>query len=152
MKRHFTTLMFFLISIPAYCQFHIDLGAGITVNKELITKNGVIQKTYPCMEIVAGYQVNHFVIQGEMKPAITRTSSAPSYFGGVLGIRISNVILTGGYYYNLISSDDKSLNVWKPGASLEYCKKLRKKGGIYGKVMYLNSSVIITAGARINII
>lgn len=152
MKRFFTTLIVILFSFPSYCQFHVDLGPGITINKELITKNGVIQKTYPSMEIVAGYEVHHFVIQAEMKPAISTISAAPSYFGGAIGFRISDVILTGGYYYNLISSDNKSLNFWKPGASLEYCRKLGKKGGIYGKVTYLDNSAVITAGVRINII
>jgi len=152
MKNAFLVIVFILFSYTSYCQFHIDLGGGITINKQLITKNGVIQKTFPSMEIVAGYVVHSFLIQAEMKPAITRTSSAPSYFGGAIGFRISNVILTGGYYYNLISSDDKSLNIWKPGGSLEYCKKLGKKGGIYGKVTYLDNSVVITTGVRINII
>jgi hypothetical protein len=152
MKRHFITLMLIVFSLPSYCQFHVDVGAGITINKELAIKNQVTQKTYPNIEIVAGYEVHNFLIQGEMKPAITRTSLAPSYFGGALGFRISNVILTGGYYYNLITTNDKSLNIWKLGGSLEYCWKLGKKGGIYGKVMYVNSTVVITSGVRINII
>jgi len=152
MKRYFTTLIVILFSLPSYAQFHVDLGPGITINKELITKDGVVQKTYPSMEIVTGYEVHKFLIQAEMKPAITRTSSAPSYFGGAIGFRISNVILTGGYYYSLVSSDENSLNIWKPGGSLEYCRRLGKKGGIYGKVTYLDNSVVITAGVRINII
>ena len=152
MKRYLTALMLILFAFPSYCQFHVDLGGGITINKELGIKNQVTKKTYPNIEIVAGYEVKNFVIQGEMKPAITRTASAPSYFGGAVGFRISNVILTGGYYLSLLSSNDKSLNVLKPGGAIEYCLKLEKKGGIYGKVMYLNSSFVITSGIRINII
>ena len=150
MKNGFLVIVFILFSYTSYCQFHIDLGGGVSVKKEVYGKGEVSHQVFPNLEIVAAYDAKYFVIQGEMKPSITRNNSASSYFGGAAGFKFRNVTLEGGVYRNIISEDDPSLNRWNMGASLEYFGRLMKRGGIYGKVMYINNGVIFTAGCRVN--
>lgn len=151
MKKKFLMFIFFLISYNSYSQVHIDLGGGATIKKEIYNKGEVTHRLFPNIEIVVGYETKFLIIQAEMKPSITRNTSASSYFGGAAGFKIGNFILEGGMYRNIISEDDPTLNNWKMGAALEYFAQLMKRGGIYGKGMYINNSFIFTSGFRINI-
>ena len=150
MKKEFLAIVFILFSYNSFCQFHIDLGGGVSVKKEIFGKGQVIHQVFPKIEIVAGYEMKSFIIQAEMKPSISRNSSASSYFGAAAGFKISNLIFEGGIYRNIISEDDPLLNNWKIGPSLEYFGRLMQRGGIYAKVMYINNSMIFTTGFRIN--
>jgi hypothetical protein len=151
MKKRFLVMVFILFSYNSFCQFHIDLGGGISERKDIYGKGQVTHQVFPKIEIVAGYEVKSFIIQAEMKPSISKNSSAFSYFGAAAGFKIRYLIFEGGIYRSIISEDDLLLNNWKIGPSLEYFGRLMQRGGIYGKVMYINNSLIFTTGFRINI-
>jgi hypothetical protein len=130
-------------------QPHFDMGAGYD-----------LMNHHTIGTIAAGYTVNQVMIEGQMKPSITRAAPSNNYFGGRVGITFpmnnevegnygATITPCIGYYYNLRSGDDKSLNYSAPGYSIKYCVPINVNGGLYADAMYIEKSVQLSVGFHV---
>ena len=140
-----------LLSLSKHCtaQPHFDMGAGYDLMSHHTIAN-----------LAAGYTAGALMIEGQMRPSISRSVFASNYFGGRAGITFpmstevegyygATVTPCIGYYYNLRSSDDKSLNSSAPGYSIKYCVPVNENGGLYADAMYIEKRVQLSVGFHV---
>lgn len=109
-----------------------------------------LQSSKPVMNLSAGYEAHNVQVQAVMSPCLSRSINANNYFGIKAGYDIAgHIIPSVGYYYNLHSDDNKSLNQYYPGVSLKGVLPINERGGIYLDGMYIHKSFEVTAGFHI---
>lgn len=135
-------LAFLLLTSTTFGQAFIDFGGGAAK---------VSNNIFGALAMTAGYQTGDFIIQGEVNPELSDNATASKYLGISTGYQIGKLIPYIGYYRRLMSNDNKDLNGYNVGYSLEYYNELGEHGGYYFKIMYINNSAIASIGAKIKI-
>lgn len=107
------------------------------------------------VDIYAGYVAHNVTAEAEMLPTLKRniTECSPevhNYLGLKIGYKIAQIITPSvGYYYNLVSTNDKELNSAHVGYSTRVIIPVSENGGVYLNAMWINKSCLATAGLYI---
>lgn len=99
MKKYFL-LFIALLPFACFAQFSAGFGLGYDFksSKALFTMN-------------TAYELEHIKLEGELTPTLSRSVDANNFMGFKIGYDIANFITPSvGYYYGLVSTDNKELN------------------------------------------
>lgn len=135
MKKY---LLLFIALLPFACfaQFSAGFGLGYDFksSKALFTMN-------------TAYELEHIKLEGELTPALSRSVDANNFMGFKIGYDIANFITPSvGYYYGLVSTDNKELNGYYVGYSVKVVHQLNDHGGLFFNAMLINKQCQLTAG------
>lgn len=149
MKKLITLSIIFLLPLLSKAQVFADFGMGATVHKAQDNKLNPKITNYT-FNLDAGYNLNNLILKGEFYGIANRSTTQPKLIAGLsVGYQFINCITPAiGYYRSLVSMDDRSLNSFDVGYSLEYYKPLGEKGGLFLKGMFISKNTIFTIGAR----
>ncbi len=147
-------LILLISPIVLQAQVFVNVGAGAaTFQQQIQLGEGShtlpAQVIVPVVKMAAGYQINHVVLEAELRPTVTRKRNSPNNLGIKAGYRINHFIAGVGYYYDYHNSDDPTNNTTGFGYSLEYVVPLTQNGDFYAEGAYLNNSYQLTAGFHI---
>jgi hypothetical protein len=128
-------LLLIILMIPSLtkAQLHTGIGIGTDFKHAVAALN-------------IGYKIDHFVIEGEIAPSLTRDVSTHNYMGFKAGISLGNIIPSVGYYYDHVSSDKTQLNASHFGYSIKAYKMVNDRGGLFVNGLYIHKSFQLTAG------
>lgn len=147
MKQLLLILLVGLIPIVSFSQFHIGGGLGYDTHT-----------AKPIANLNMGIEASIVVLDAEIRPSMSRNLPLHNYMGGKFGINIvhkeDNISLIPaiGYYYDDMSSDNKTLNKSYIGYSLKSVYMITETGGVHLETLYINNSLQITIGMTVKII
>jgi hypothetical protein len=129
-----------LLSGISEAQISFDMGAGI----DLRHKNPIAVSNI-------NFQKNNAVISLVASCPISRKVSSPLYLGGSVGYDFKNIIPAVGYYNYYTSDGGNKVNKGYVGYSLRYSLQINENGGMFFQSMYVDKSVLISAGFHVDI-
>lgn len=148
-------IFLFLLTSPVIsrAQAFFDMGAGVaTFNQNISTESGKTETNMlllPAVKISGGYQAGSIVLEGEIRPTVTKKQNSSTNLGAKVGYNFNGLIPAAGYYYNYCNSDNPENNTSGIGLSLKYIVQVNDKGGVYFEGMYVNKSYQLTAGFHV---
>lgn len=124
-------------------QAFFNMGAGVNAGNKNI---------FPVTNLAAGFKKQNIVLTAETLPQLNRKSSSYMLYGLTVGYDLNGLQPLIGIYNHFQSSDFKKENkTLLPAFGVNYVLPVNDNGGLYGKVLYCDRSVIVGVGFKVNI-